>query len=164
MRAVHCLQRVRRMRLVLVLLIFTFACDHTETSQDVRERYLDRHVETFTFKDRARLLEALRGATTEYGFELVATDSPTHFVTKPKPDSHDSTDELSINVIELLDRSMLLQIMHISRAKDGHVIYTYRHDELEWLVAQRAEPDRALTLVRKANDRADKVPPKTRKQ
>ena len=152
------------MRPILILLLFTFGCERTETSQDVRERYLARHTDTFTFKDRARTIEAVRGALAEQGFELVATESPNRFASSIRSESYDTTGEYSIHLVELLDHSLLLQMMKISRGKDGHVINTYRNDELEWIVAQRAEPDRALALMRKANDRADKVPPITRKQ
>ncbi len=151
------------MRLAL-LLVFAAACtyDSTESSKDVHDRYLDRHTDTFVITDRTRAVDALQGVLAEEGYELVPTEQPTTFRTDQKMD-RSSTEELSIHLLSLLDKGVLVQIMEVRRDETGKVTGKSRRDDLEWLVAQRAEPDRALELMRKANDRADKVPAITRK-
>jgi hypothetical protein len=138
--------------------------DPTESSEDVRARYVDRHADTFPLTDRAKAMDALKDVLAEEGYELVATTSENKWKTSLKH-RYKSTEELSITLIVLVDASLILQIFEITRnEKTTEVESRKQRLDLEWVVVQRAEPDRALALKRKANDRADKVPPITRKK
>lgn len=127
----------------------------------VRERYVDRHHDTFTLRDRARVHDALETVLAEEGYELVPTEKPTRFTTSNKLGYKRSSD-LSIHLLEIMDGTVLVQIFEVSRDEQNQVTEKKQRTDLEWLVAQRAEPDRALALMKKANERADKVPPVTR--
>jgi hypothetical protein len=153
------------MRLTVMLLLAT-ACynDPTENSEVVRERYVERHADTFTLRDKARVRDALETVLFEEGYELVPTEKPHYFQTNNQPDGKHATTELTIHLLEILDGNVLVQIMEIRRDERGDVTEKKQRTDLEWLVAQRADPDRALALMKKANERADKVPPITRKK
>ena len=153
------------MRLSVALMLLLTACtnDPTENSEVVHDRYLDRHEDTFLIDDRNRAVDALQGVLAEEGYELVPTERSDVFRTDKKTEGK-STTELSIHMLTMLDKTMLTQVMEITRDETGKVTHKLRRDDLEWLVAQRAEPDRALALMRKANERADKVPVITRKK
>jgi len=148
-----------------VLLIALAGCynDPTESSEVVHDRFMDRHEDTFLIDDRARAIDALQGVLAEEGYELVPTERPDWYRTDNKMEQK-STTECSIHVLTMLDKTMLVQIMEITRDESGKVTHKARREDLEWLAAQRAEPDRALALMRKANERADKVPVITRKK
>jgi hypothetical protein len=150
------------MRLALILMLAT-ACynDPTENSEMVRDRYVERHHDTFTLRDKARTREALEAVLAEEGYELVPTERDNRFTTNNKP-RYKGTSELAIHLLEIMDGTMLVQIFEIQRDERNEVIEKKQRADLEWLVAQRAEPDRALALMKKANERADKVPPVTR--
>jgi hypothetical protein len=153
------------MRLALPLLLAT-ACynDPTENSEVVRERYVERHADTFTLRDKARVREALETVVFEEGYELVPTEKPRYFQTTSKPEGKHASSELTIHLLEVMDGSVLVQIMELRRDERGDISEKKQRTDLEWLVAQRAEPDRALAVMKKANERADKVPPITRKK
>ncbi|MDQ3339827.1 MAG: hypothetical protein M4D80_32100 [Myxococcota bacterium] len=149
-----------------VLLLFATACynDPTENSAVVRERYVERHADTFTLRDKARVHDALETVLFEEGYELVPTEKPRYFQTNSKPEGKHATTELTIHLLEIMDGTVLVQIMELWRDERGDITEKKQRTDLEWLVAQRAEPDRALALMKKANERADKVPPITRKK
>ena len=151
------------MRIALLLLLAS-ACynDGTENSEVVHDRYIERHHDTFTMRDRARVLDALETVLAEEGYELVPGDKPTRFTTNNKPQSYKGSSDLAIHLLEIMDGTMLVQIFEVQRDERNEVISKKQRTDLEWLVAQRAEPDRALALMKKANERADKVPPVTR--
>jgi hypothetical protein len=154
------------MRLTVLLLLAT-ACynDPTENSEMVRERYVERHADTFTLRDKTRVREALESVLFEEGYELVPTEKPRYFNTNNKQQWGSKTSsELTIHLLEIMDGSVLVQIYEIERDERGDVTKKQHRTDLEWLVAQRAEPDRALAMMKKANERADKVPPITRKK
>lgn len=150
------------MRIALLLLLAT-ACynDPTENSEVVRDRYVDRHTNTFTLRDKVRVHDALESVLFEEGYELVPSEKPHYFRTNNKPIGKSSR-ELTIHILQLIDTNMLVQIMEVERDERGDVTSKKQRIDLEWLVAQRAEPDRAFALMKKANERADKVPPITR--
>jgi len=151
------------MRLLLpVLLAAGCVNDPTENSEVVRARYVERHADTFTLRDKQKIVDSLKGVLAEEGYELAPTDKEDVFKTDVKQ-RYKATSELSIHVIRIMDGSMLVQIMEISRDDKGEVSEKKQRTDLEWLVAQRTEPDRALAVMKKANERADKVPPITRK-
>lgn len=135
--------------------------DPTENSEVVRERYVERHADTFTLRDREKTIESLRSVLAEEGYELVPTEKPSYF--KSDVNQHHKT-ELSIHMLGIMDGTNLVQIMELRRDEQGEITDKKHRTDLEWLVAQRAEPDRALALMKKANERADKVPPITRKK
>jgi hypothetical protein len=149
----------------LLPILFAAGCynDPTENSEIVHDRYVDRHADTFTLRDKQRMREALESVLFEEGYELVPTEKPTRFGTNNRPHGKETT-ELAIHLLDLVDGSVLVQIMEIERDERGDVTHKKQRTDLEWLVAQRAEPDRALALMKKANERADKVPPITRKK
>ena len=150
-----------------VLLLFATACynDPTENSAMVRERYVERHADTFTLRDQARVRDALETVLFEEGYELVPTAKPTYFQTNNKHHwGSKESSELTIHLLQIVDGTVLVQIFEIERDERGDVTEKKQRPDLEWLVAQRAEPDRALALMKKANERADKVPPITRKK
>ena len=151
------------MRIALLLLLAT-ACynDGTENSEVVHDRYIDRHHDTFTLRDKARVLDALESVLAEEGYELVPGAKPTRFTTSNKPAYKGATRDLSIHLLQIMDGTMLVQIFEVTRDERNEVNEKKQRTDLEWLVAQRAEPDRALALMKKANERADKVPPVTR--
>lgn len=150
--------------LVVVLCVLAVACEHDprESSEVVRERYVDRHADTFTLRDRTKVVEALKGVLEEEGYELAPTDRADHFKSSIKP-AYKANEQLSIHLLGIMDGTVLVQIMEVTRDDKGEVTSKKQRTDLEWLVAQRAEPDRALALMKKANERADKVPPITRK-
>lgn len=143
---------------LLVSVSCLLACDRAESSDVVRDRYVERHAETFTLRDRTRALEALTGVLEDEGYDLVPTARADHFTTNLR-----SHTQLSIHLISLVGGELLLQIAELTRDDRGEVTENLARPDLEWLVAQRAEPDRALAVMKKANERADKVPPITRK-
>jgi hypothetical protein len=151
--------------LVLVLCVLAAACetDPRENSTVVRDRYVDRHTDTFTLRDRTRVIDALTSVLEEEGFELAPTDRADRYKSSIKPHANKSNEQLSIHILGIMDGTVLVQIMEVTRDEKGEVTEKKHRTDLEWLVAQRAEPDRALAVMKKANERADKVPPITRK-
>jgi hypothetical protein len=152
------------MRIALLLLLAAGCVnDPTENSEMVRERYVERHADTFTLRDPAKIMESIKSVLAEEGYELVATEKPNHFKTDAKA-RYKSKTELSIHLLGIMDGTRLVQIMEVTRDETGEVSEKKHRTDLEWLVAQRTEPDRALAVMKKANERADKVPPITRKK
>ena len=136
------------MRLTVILLLVT-ACynDPTENSEMVRERYVERHADTFTLRDKERVREALETVLFEEGYELVPTEKPRYFQTNSKPDGKHATEELTIHLLEIMDGTVLVQIMELRRDERGDITEKKQRTDLEWLVAVRAEPDRALAVM-----------------
>jgi hypothetical protein len=128
----------------------------------VHDRYVDRHTDTFTLRDRTKVIDALRSVLEEEGFELAPTERADRYTSSIKP-RYKESEQLSIHILGIMDGTVLVQIMEVTRDEKGEVTEKQHRTDLEWLVAQRAEPDRALDVMRKANARADKVPPITRK-
>ncbi|MBA3500124.1 MAG: hypothetical protein H0T65_07120, partial [Deltaproteobacteria bacterium] len=123
-----------------VLLLFATACynDPTENSAVVRERYVERHADTFTLRDKARVHDALETVLFEEGYELVPTEKPRYFQTNSKPEGKHATTELTIHLLEIMDGTVLVQIMELQRDERGDIIEKKQRTDLEWLVAQRA--------------------------
>jgi hypothetical protein len=156
----------------LALIAFSLAsslagCDYSETSSDVREKYVDRHRDTFVFEGASRdhVTTPLRELLDEQGFPLLETlPNAATFHTKRRAARDGSSEEYAVHFIQLHQRpAFTVQLVKISRDPKGEVSSSYRDEKLEWELIQRADPDRALSIMASANERADKVPPKTRK-
>jgi hypothetical protein len=155
-----------RLRFLLVIALLA-GCDHSETSSDVREKYVARHRDTFVFEGASRdhVMEPLRVLLAEHGYPVLdAPANATMLATKRRMLANGESEEYAVHFIKLRQRpAFTVQLVKISRDAKGEIWSSYRDEALEWELIQRAEPDRALAIMAVANDRADKVPPKTRK-
>lgn len=151
------------MKLFVVIALLLTGCDYSETSDSVREKYVDRHRDTFVFEGAARdrVTTPLRELLAEHGFELpdIAPNATTVHAKRKR-----TGEEYAVHFIQLRQRvGFTIQLVKIMRDANGEVTSSYRDVDLEWELIQRADPDRALAIMANANERADKVPPKTRK-
>lgn len=149
-------------RPVLLWFLTLAACD--ETASSVSRDYVDRHREAFEFHaDRAKVVDGIRGILADRGLTLVEpTTGDTLHSTAGEP-SLGSTTEYTIHLIPARD-GMLVHLVRQFRDQQGSgAIYSAaRATDLEWELAQRVEPDRALAITQQANTRADKVSPRAR--
>jgi hypothetical protein len=145
---------------ILAALTALAACD--ETASSVQRDYVERHEQTFVFTvDRARLVEGVRQVVADYGLELVEpTTGDTLHTTRGLPQS-DYTTEYTVHLIST-HFGYLVHVIDQARDRDGKVFNSQRATELEWELAQRLEPERALAITEKANKRADRVAPRAR--
>ncbi len=147
------------MIVVLASLAFT-ACD--ETSEGVRQNYVDRQRDGFVYEGTTHdhVVNALRTLFSDYGYTVTAGDSPGSFITS----THNKGagrwfEHYRIRIVDLRWRTgFTVEILHLEHGKDGNDPTTYRDDNLEWELIQRADPDRAVDIMAKANAKADKVP------
>jgi hypothetical protein len=156
---------------LLALLALSLATACEETSTQVHHAYLDRHRDAYVYEgaDRARVIAPLRGLLAERGYELIedrstrasgANHETLH--TRPRVRGAGAT-EYVVHVIPLrLRPAFVVQLVQITRDGDGEVVSSVRDDGLEWELIQRADPDGALEIIARANERADKVPPSRR--
>lgn len=148
---------------LLILSLFTLAaCD--ETSESVRHDYVDRHSDAFLYEGTTHdyVMVAVRSVLGERGYTVSPTEEAGGFKAMR---TGKSPDEYSVHVVDLRwRRGFMVQLLHISRDKDGNVTSSYRDDKLEWEVIQRADPDKALQIMAAANAAADKVPPRTHRE
>lgn len=149
------------MRALVLLLLFVVGCG--ETAGGVGRDYVTRHRDAFVFESpRADVVDALRGVLAEQGFELIENRGET-MRTKTKPDPNGGTQEYAIHFLELKKkRGFMVQLVHLTKAADGTVASSYRDEEREWELIQRADPDAAYEIMSKANARADRVAPRAK--
>lgn len=153
------------LRLSLVpLLVAGCYNDPAESSEVVRNRYVDRHADAFMFQvDRGKTIEALRSVWADDGYEIdESTVAGTDVRSMPRIGRHDKTtrDECVAHFLALdVPGRYLVQIFCSQKDEQGEVFASDRREDFEWLLIQRAEPDRGLEIKRRANERADKVKP-----
>lgn len=151
------------MRPFLILSLLTLAaCD--ETSEGVRHAYVDRHADSFVYEGTTQehVMSSLKSVLDERGYTVSPTEEPGAFKALRLGKS---PDEYSVHFVNLRWRKgFLVQLVHVSRDKEGGVSSSYRDDKLEWELIQRADPDRAVEIMAAANAAADKVPPRVHQQ
>jgi len=146
---------------LILFLLSVVACD--ETSEGVRRNYIDRHRESFIFEGTTKdyVLGVLRGVMEDEGHEVLPTEDGSTFKTTSIKDAGGRDENYTIRFVDLRWRKgFRVHLMHITRNPDGSVWSSYRDEKLEWELIQRADPDRAETILSKAAERADKVPPR----
>jgi len=151
------------MRPFIILALALAACD--ETAEGVRRNYVDRHSDAFLYQGTTHdyVLHALRGVMDDQGMDVVATEDPLMFkaVSRAAAAPNRRHDEYAVHIVDLRWRKgFMVQLVKITREPDGSVYTSYRDDQLEWELIQRADPDRAAEIMAKANDQADKVRPR----
>lgn len=146
------------LRLGFLSLLLLAGCP--ESSEQVRTHYVDRHHDTFVFelRDRDRVIGLARELLAEHGFRLEDAAGSTTLRTAP----HRRV-VYAVHLVPLRQRpGFLVQLVRMHHDDEGAVTSSGRDEELEWQLIQRAEPDRALAIMERANERADRVPPRTR--
>lgn len=143
---------------VLLFVLLFAGCQ--ETSEQVRTHYVDRHQDTFVFelRDRDRVVGLARELLAEHGFRFEDSADPNTLRTT----LHRRV-RYAVHVLPLRQRpGFLVQLVRMDHDADGAVLGTQRDEQLEWQLIQRADPDRALTIMEQANERADRVPARSR--
>jgi hypothetical protein len=142
-----------------ILLVLSLAsCD--ETSGGVQQDYMNRHRDSFVFHvDRAHVVAGVRGVIADKGLELIEPTSDDTIHTTHGRGGYETTDEYTIHLIPS-KAGYLVHIVLQSRDKDQKILSSLRETDMEWELAQRLEPDRALEITDAANKRADKVAPR----
>jgi hypothetical protein len=143
------------LRFCVPILLGSSACGSCgETSTTVQREYVAREREAFVFEvPRDKLIAELRGVLADRGDELVEADPAAATLHTKLRRDHDYV----IHIIELR-QGCVVHIIHRTFNGAGEVLEGRIADDLEWELAQRAEPDRAIAIMREANTRADKVP------
>ena len=153
------------LRLWLCGLLLATACNACdETASVVQHDYVERHQEEFVFMiPRDQLLAALSDLLADKGLSLV--DAPptatTLHTTRARRNGYD--EEYAIHLLPLRSGGMMVQLVSIGRDDQGKIFSSQRDPDFEWDLIQRAEPDRALAIMRTANGRADHVAPRARR-
>ena len=149
------------MRALVLLLLFVVACD--ETAGGVRHDYVTRHRDAFVFEmPRADVVDALRGLLAEQGYELIENRGDS-MRTKIRTDGQGRTQEYVVHFLDLKKKhGFMVQLVHVTKETDGMVASSYRDEDREWELIQRADPDAAYEIMSKANARADRVAPRAK--
>lgn len=148
------------MSIRLAFLLALAACD--ETSEGVRQGYVERHREAFVYRvPHEQIVGALRELLDEHGVQLASDPASATLHTTATKTRYDAT-EYVVHVIPLRAGGYQVQIVAVVHDSDGALKYSMRREDYEWDLIQRVEPDRALEITRAANERADKVAPRQR--
>ncbi len=149
------------MRSFIIFSLLAIAGCNDETADGVRHNYVDRHSDAFVYEGTTHehVLAAVRSVLADGGYELVPGESPDVFTTTNHAAAKKHSDEYVVHVVDLRwRRGFLVQLVKVTRDSDGLVTSSGRDDKLEWEIIQRADPDRAVDIMAKANEKADKVP------
>ena len=143
------------LRFCVPILLCSSACGSCgETSTTVQRDYVAREREAFVFQvPRDKLIAELRSVLADRGDDLVEADPAAATLHTKLRREHDYV----IHIVELRD-GRAVHIVHQTFNAAGEVLEGVAALDLEWELAQRAEPDRAIAIMREANQRADKVP------
>ncbi len=130
-----------------------------ETSGNVQSSYLERHREAFViYESRGRILAELHNLLDQQG--VTFGDPPANTIRTTRHRVAGATEELAVDLIPLPSGGTLVHVTSIMRDETGNVYNTHRNADLEWELAERVDPEHALAVIRTANERADKVPPR----
>ncbi len=149
------------MRARVLLFVVAIGCD--ETAGGVRDDYVTRHRDAFIYEmPRADIVDAVRGVLAEQGYELIENRGDS-MRTKIRPDGQGRTQEYVVHFLELKKKhGFMVQLVHVTKEADGMVASSYRDEDREWELIQRADPDAAYEIMSKANARADRVAPRAK--
>lgn len=153
-------------RLSLLLVLFA-GCE--DTSAGVRRAYVDRHKSSFVYEGTTKdwVLMSVRSVLADKGFKL--RDQPEAdgtYHTERVSRGKGVTGEFVVRFISLRWRQgFMVHVMYTTydeREKDNeYAIRSVRDEAAEWEIIQRADPDRAVGIMVEANERADKVKPRS---
>jgi hypothetical protein len=146
-----------------LLLVLVAGCE--DSAEGVRRGYLDRHQSSFVYEGTTRdwVMKSVRTVITDKGFILRdAPEADGTYRTERTSRGKKLTGEFIVRFIDLRWRQgFMVHVMYVIYDDNEVAVSSVRDDGVEWEIIQRADPDRAVQMMTKANDRADKVPPRT---
>jgi hypothetical protein len=151
--------------LVRLCLFASLAACNADSSEGVRRAYVDRHQSSFVYEGTTKewVLLSVRSVIADKGFTL--RDQPEAdgtYRTERTSRGKKVTGEFVVRFIPLRWRQgFMVHVMYTTFDEHDTPIRSVRDEAAEWEIIQRADPDRAVGIMTRANERADKVPPRT---
>jgi hypothetical protein len=144
--------------LFLPALWIVAACEETPTN--ARRSAIDFQRETFVYRTPPeRVYREVQALLAESGHRLPDADD---FVgrtvsTDPVQKRTGSIWQHQVRVIPVRGKGHLVHVVTVLMDDDGEVFHRGRSNDLEWELIQRVEPDRALEIAARAEERAAAV-------
>ena len=125
-----------------------------ESSEVARYNILNDERDMFVYHaPRDRIVAEVTQLLAERGHTIADANAMT-LTSDAVPDGRGLSTKYIVRLIPA-SSGMLVHIMDVLSESDGHVTSDRRHDELEWELIQRVEPDRAIKIAEHANDVRD---------
>lgn len=134
----------------LALLIITAACDPSPEGE--RQYKLKEEVQSFVYRKPKELIRAeVTRLLAEHGHTLPPGAEETPWKTLSR-----YQEQYVVRFIDLEKGGTFVHIVVLHKFEDGSVS-RQRHDDLEWELIQRVEPDRSLEIANRATKRGEEV-------
>jgi hypothetical protein len=149
------------------LLLALVGCE--DSSAGVRRAYVDRHQSSFVYEGTTKewVLMSVRSVIADKGFTLRDQPEPDGtYKTERVSRGKGVTGEFVVRFISLRWRQgFMVHVMYVTydekEKNKEYAIRSVRDEAAEWEIIQRADPDRAIGIMKEANERADRVKPRT---